>query len=345
MARETKVGLIAGLAFIVSFAVILTHGGDRNRTRPGQVAATTPQEKTALPRRPMPNAGPERVDRRSERVYPPTTRTDARQASPRTPPQQWQRPQPQGQVPARQPEPFGRPAPTEDQFRTGQPQREAGIHPAPTSLSSPTRAADARPMNVETPPPSIPQRRSESIESERARISEPRANHEPAPRRLPDRQTQPRPRPRPVLARYTVVPGDTLTRIAAKHYGAGSRQFVNAIVDANRTVIANPDVLRAGMELLIPEVPGRTHSSEPRATDRAKAPRMSNRPLEAAYRWYQIKPNDRYITIAREQLGDAGRWHEIYELNKDKFPDPGRIQTGVRIKLPPAGSASSGGRT
>lgn len=136
-----------------------------------------------------------------------------------------------------------------------------------------------------------------------------------------------------------------MTRIAAKHYGAGSRQFVNAIVDANRTVIANPDVLRAGMKLLIPEVPGRTGSTEPRATNRAATPRASNRPLEAAYRWYQIKPNDRYITIAREQLGDAGRWHEIYELNKDKFPDPGRIRPGVRIKLPPAGRASSGGRS
>lgn len=345
MARETKVGLIAGLAFIVSFAVILTHGGDRNRLRPGQVAVTTPQENAPRRPRPMPTAGPQRVDRRSERVYPPTTRTDARQASPRTLPQQWQRSQPQGQVPARQPEPFGRPASTQDQFRTDQPRREAGIHPAPTSLSSPTRAGDVRRMNVETPPQSIPQRQPESIQSERARMSEPRASHEPVPRRLPESQTQPRPRPRAVLARYTVVPGDTLTRIAAKHYGAGSRQFVNAIVDANRTVIANPDVLRAGMELLIPEVPGRTHSTEPRATERAATPRPSNRPLEAAYRWYQIKPNDRYITIAREQLGDSGRWHEIYELNKDKFPDPGRIQTGVRIKLPPAGRASSGGRS
>lgn len=203
------------------------------------------------------------------------------------------------------------------------------------------RVNDARPMNVQSQPPSIPQRRPESIESERARISEPRAIHE----RVPQRRTQPRPRPRAVLARYTVAPGDTLTRIAAKHYGVGSRQLVNAIVDANRTVIANPDVLRAGMKLVIPKVPGLAGSTEPRTTERAAAPRASNRPLEAAFRWYQIKPNDRYITIAREQLGDAGRWHEIYELNKDKFPDPGRIRPGVRIKLPPAGRASSGGRS
>jgi nucleoid-associated protein YgaU len=51
-------------------------------------------------------------------------------------------------------------------------------------------------------------------------------------------------------------------------------------------------------------------------------------------RWYQIKKNDRYISIARRQLGDARRWREVYELNKDKFPDPQRIREGVRIKLP-----------
>jgi 2',3'-cyclic-nucleotide 2'-phosphodiesterase/3'-nucleotidase len=56
-------------------------------------------------------------------------------------------------------------------------------------------------------------------------------------------------------------------------------------------------------------------------------------PAKAA-RWYQIRPNDRYVTIAREQLGDGSRWREIYELNVDKFPDPGLIRAGVRIMLP-----------
>jgi len=33
-------------------------------------------------------------------------------------------------------------------------------------------------------------------------------------------------------------------------------------------------------------------------------------------------------------LGDAARWRELHELNKDKFPDPKMIREGVRIKLP-----------
>lgn len=52
------------------------------------------------------------------------------------------------------------------------------------------------------------------------------------------------------------------------------------------------------------------------------------------FRSYQVKKNDRYVSIARDQLGDGSRWRELHELNKDKFPDPQQIREGVRIKLP-----------
>ncbi len=51
-------------------------------------------------------------------------------------------------------------------------------------------------------------------------------------------------------------------------------------------------------------------------------------------RWYQVKKGDRYTSIAREQLGDVSRWQAIFELNREKFPDPNRIREGVRIRLP-----------
>ena len=49
-----------------------------------------------------------------------------------------------------------------------------------------------------------------------------------------------------------------------------------------------------------------------------------------------MKKNDRYASIARDKLGDPGRWRELHELNKEKFPDPQMIREGVRIKLPAA---------
>ena len=67
-------------------------------------------------------------------------------------------------------------------------------------------------------------------------------------------------------------------------------------------------------------------------------------PQGKAFRWYQIRKQDRYASIAREQLGDEGRWREIFELNRGKFPNADRIREGVRIKLPLTTMAAAGGR-
>jgi nucleoid-associated protein YgaU len=147
---------------------------------------------------------------------------------------------------------------------------------------------------------------------------------------------------------YTVAPGDTLSKIALAHFGNKSRTSVNTIFDANRSTLASPDDLKAGLVLSLPVVEGMVrlvNSEPPKAsspksskTEEAKnhPTKKSAEPRAATYRWYQVKKNDRYSSIAREQLGDAGRWRELHELNKDKFPNPQSIREGVRIKLPAA---------
>lgn len=139
---------------------------------------------------------------------------------------------------------------------------------------------------------------------------------------------------------HTVVAGDTLSKIAAAHYGSRSPTVINAVFDANGNVLSSPDLLSVGMELKLPVITGfDLRSRAGRNSDLSRpVPRRdrvkTTQPDGAAFRWYQIKENDRYINIAREQLGDGRRWREIHELNKDKFPDPDRIRPGVRIKLP-----------
>jgi nucleoid-associated protein YgaU len=176
----------------------------------------------------------------------------------------------------------------------------------------------------------------------------PSAPSEPVPRSTtPSSQRHDRPagptshRPAeamPTSTRYVVRPGDTLSRIAAAQYGSQGQQFINGIADANRGAVTNPDVIRVGMELVLPPIDGVAPAAAP--VRRGDSPRVTEPPVEAApvrnksFRWYQIRENDRYVSIAREQLGDSGRWKEIYELNKDKFPDPAFIRAGVRIKLP-----------
>jgi nucleoid-associated protein YgaU len=53
--------------------------------------------------------------------------------------------------------------------------------------------------------------------------------------------------------KYTIVAGDSLTKIAQKAYGSGIQANVDRIYDANKAKIgSDPDDLKVGMELVIP---------------------------------------------------------------------------------------------
>ena len=49
---------------------------------------------------------------------------------------------------------------------------------------------------------------------------------------------------------------------------------------------------------------------------------------------YVVQPGDSLSKIAKELLGDAARWPEIFELNKDQIKDPNLIQVGQELRMP-----------
>jgi LysM repeat protein len=51
---------------------------------------------------------------------------------------------------------------------------------------------------------------------------------------------------------------------------------------------------------------------------------------------YTVKPGDTLSGIAKDQLGDAERWPEIYDLNQASIADPDLIYPGQTFKLPGA---------
>lgn len=51
---------------------------------------------------------------------------------------------------------------------------------------------------------------------------------------------------------HTVAKGDTLSKIAKQYYGDASKW--KAIHEANRDLIANPDLIQIGWELKIPQL-------------------------------------------------------------------------------------------
>ena len=59
------------------------------------------------------------------------------------------------------------------------------------------------------------------------------------------------PPPAPVLRKYTVQPGDTLSKISERYYGHPDRYI--KIFRANRDQLDNPNLIQPGMVLVIPE--------------------------------------------------------------------------------------------
>ncbi len=342
MARETKVGLLAGLAFIICFAIILANRG-RQDIAPSHPPYADRVDQSAVAQRPAPQTSPVTIyqspatnvpnDRRASTPLPGTpdrshsVRADRSRAIPQ------------------------RHLPTESTVVAEQPSPDTTRGRGPAGA---TRAVGQDPENTlaaadEDDRLQILEQRLDELSKGLHRERRLQSRPEPLGGTLPTERTVTGPAvprtaiefPTAIVTRHTVVQGDTLSKIAGEYYGSKSRRLVEAIFAANRAVLANPDKLGVGMELVIPMIsgvngPATTRSAnDPRRRANTKPAADEPRVPEAEpTRPYQIKKNDRYVSIAREELGDVTRWREIYELNKEVFPDPQFIREGVRIKLP-----------
>lgn len=66
-----------------------------------------------------------------------------------------------------------------------------------------------------------------------------------------------------------------------------------------------------------------------RAEEAAQAQAEAEKP-----RTYVVKSGDSLSKIAKELLGDAKRWPEIFEANRDKIKDPNLIYPGQELLIP-----------
>ena len=51
---------------------------------------------------------------------------------------------------------------------------------------------------------------------------------------------------------------------------------------------------------------------------------------------YTVKSGDSLSKIAKHIYGDAGKWHRIYDANKDKIKNPDLIHPGQEFTIPDA---------
>ena len=201
-----------------------------------------------------------------------------------------------------------------DHLSKAQTQRSANLVPAinsrTTAAGPPARFVDLRTTLPIHPTRPVPLNRRKT--AERA----------PAP-------TQGAPAEEPVVVTpalertYEVRSGESLSSICQQTYGTAA---LTAALAAHNG-ISDPDRVWAGRRLSLPVTAVLTGGADTAAT-------RGEVVTPAQWEAYRIKEGDSLSTIAREFMGSAGRWRQLYELNRHAISDPDRIRAGTVLRVP-----------
>ncbi len=345
MTRETKIGLVVGLGFIVVFAILLSHKGTAEHVGP--------------PSDVWPRSGDLQM-------------VNAGSAIDEVVPQEEQEVVDHGATKeVTEPIDVELPPPVLDMPMTSA--DEPGIEP-PAVASDPGAAessgmpderdvapTDTAPVTVEPARPEAPEKREKG-----------------APARPREEDAQPEPvRPAPAVEHlakaegktHEVQKGDTLYSLARKYGKTPAPRVIDRIYAANREQLKSRDALKLGQVLTIP-----MDLFEPVADPLARPPAPASRPARRAeegdnavrdssgggaratvaaaakkdskerpaaadspagdWKWYEVKSGDTFYSIARKVLGTSTRCREIQKLNKSTVPDPLKLRPGDKIKIP-----------
>lgn len=306
MTGETKIGLITGLSVIIVFAMILSHkgAGQPQLSPPARTAFLEPD-----------SVQPETVPAPVLPIF-------------------------QEDQTAAQPDPHPTsPEPTQPQSTQAIARNESLTVPAPESPSgTPDIFSSDRFLPIQSPataapdPAHMPDSLRNQIEGRSPTPLEHKAPYPipPPPAAVPTQKLRPDNSTEKI---YLAQAHDTLTSIAQRFLGDGSRKNVDRIFELNRKILPDRDSLKIGQKLRLPSV--RTATT---ATANTHPNTERSRPTRASearkFVTYKVRPGDSYVAIARNQLGNPNRWREIFELNKTRFPDPDQLLAGVNIKVP-----------
>jgi nucleoid-associated protein YgaU len=146
---------------------------------------------------------------------------------------------------------------------------------------------------------------------------------------------------------YVVQPNDSYWTISERVYGTGA--FFKALYEHNRKRMKNPDDLKVGQVLLVPDESTLRRSypdmcpkpRKPTATTQQRIISASAR-IGGNGRVYTVADGDTLFEIARHELGKPARWAEIYQLNRDLLGDDfDYLRPGTELILPADASNAS----
>jgi nucleoid-associated protein YgaU len=154
------------------------------------------------------------------------------------------------------------------------------------------------------------------------------------------------------LREYKAEAGDSLSRLASRLMGSNTKANREAIVRANPSLHGNPDKIIAGRTYVIPPPPqAPADAASPTVASSQQTPGSTASPASAApassptdnFAWYTVKENDNLWKIAAEQLGTGNAWTQIRDLNQDLLRGEDRVRPNMRIRLPKQQPVASAG--
>ncbi len=201
-------------------------------------------------------------------------------------------------------------------------------------------AEPAAPEPIREPPPIMPLQTALAVDHEPAhrpigfplgqpaaqapqdpRDPEPQAD--PAPLEPPARLTPPPIRTTAGPTYHMVQPGQTLFEIAEEYYGDG--ELWRHIAANNPGRVRSNGHVNQHVRLLIPQRPDAPAVS-------AGSPAEPRRTVQTSR--VTVNAGDTLSAIARRHLGDASRWDELLDANRDQLDRPEDLRSGMTLRLP-----------
>jgi nucleoid-associated protein YgaU len=137
---------------------------------------------------------------------------------------------------------------------------------------------------------------------------------------------------------YKAVAGDSVSRMASKFLGGNTRTNRDAIVKLNPTLQQDVNKVVVGHTYLIPA--SATSPAPSGAAVAGNTPTPAT-PTNKPEIFYTVKPGDNLWRIANNVLGDASAVAAIEDLNHDVLNGSTTVQPGMKLRLPAKPVASA----
>ncbi len=343
MAKETRIGLLVGLFFIVMFGLVLTEltGGGKTAPAPSEAVndpfkiATLPASEDASPAVSAPGEVVARLGPRTSEVLKPAL----------------------AEAPTRQPAMPAVAAPATSQTTP----TVAVAMASPAGNSSVKSSQESSLLSaletLSAPAPAASEELTASLKTRITKDAEAPAVAERAPAE-----------PAVVERTYTVAPKDTLRKIARTVYGPTNEKEYHRIFEANKGTLKGESVLAVGQKLVIPPLPGGAPVAAGGGMKATQAPdstrqlnidelekhlaaaspsvksdhpatgahQVPGKPAAQSGKIYVVASGDNLAKIARKTMGNDNKATilKLRNANRGKLDDSQRVAVGTKLEIP-----------